>query len=173
MTRRTQSAVTGLALLAGALAGGCSSSGNPFEKSTDFDRTFISAAQTWDTDKNGVVTCDEWGRYAAVSVRENDANGDGALDANEWANLVKSDRLFEIANISYYDSNGDGRVTAEELSGKQNLAFKLLDRNQDCQIDRTESVQVRGTEAPAKSAGSGTSEGQGPAGRGGTGPGGY
>lgn len=173
MSRRTLCALTGLALLPGLIAGGCSSSGNPFEKSNDFDRTFISAAQTWDTDKNGVVTCDEWGRYVATSVRENDANGDGALDANEWANLVKSDRLFEVANVSYYDTNGDGRVTAEELSGKQNLAFKLLDRNQDCQIDRTESVQVRGSDAPAKGAGSNSSEGQGPAGRGAGGPGGY
>jgi Ca2+-binding EF-hand superfamily protein len=172
MTRRTQNAVTGLALLAGLLAGGCSSVGNPFEKSNDMDRTFIGAAQTWDTDKNGVVTCDEWARYVATSVRENDANGDGALDANEWGNLVKADRLFQVAGLAYYDANGDGRVTAEEMSGKQNLAFKLLDRNQDCQIDRTESVQVMSPDAPAKSSGSGTSEGQGPAGRGAGGPGG-
>jgi Ca2+-binding EF-hand superfamily protein len=173
MTRRGKRAVTGLALATGVLAGGCSSVGNPFEKANDVDRTFISAAQTWDTDKNGVVTCDEWSRYVATSIRENDANGDGALDATEWQNLVKSDRLFEVANLAYYDTNGDGRATVEEITAKQNLAFKLLDRNQDCQIDRTESVQVRSPDAPAKGTGTGTAEGQGPAGRGGGGPGGY
>jgi hypothetical protein len=127
-------------------AGGCSTGGNPFAKSNDFDRTFISAAQTWDLDKNGTVTCDEWGQYVSTSFREADANGDGALDAEEWKSLVKSDRLFEMANISYYDANGDGRVSVQEMSGKQNAAFKLLDRNSDCQIDRTESVQVRGVD---------------------------
>ena len=78
-------------------------------------------------------------------------NGDGALDAEEWKKLTGSDRLFEIANISYYDANGDGRVTLEEMTGKQNLAFKLLDRNTDCQIDRTEAVQVYGTDRPKPS----------------------
>jgi hypothetical protein len=164
MTIRTLSALAGLGLVPGLFAGGCSSVGNPFEKATDFDRTFISAAQTWDTDKNGVVTCDEWSQYVSSSFREADANGDGALDAAEWPNIVKSDRLFETANLAYFDGNGDGRVQLEEMTGKQNLAFKLLDRNQDCQIDRTESVQVRGAEPAAK--GAGTAEGQGPAGGG-------
>lgn len=163
MTKRMPRVVTGLVLVPGLIAAGCSSVGNPFEKTSDFDRTFIGAAQTWDLDKNGVVTCDEWSQYVATSFREADANGDGALDATEWQSLVKSDRLFEVANLAYYDANGDGRVTIEEMSGKQNLAFKLLDRNQDCQIDRTETVQVHGVDRPAK--GAGTSEGQGPVGR--------
>ena len=48
--------------------------------------------------------------------------------------------------------SSDGRVAVEEITGKQNLAFKLLDRNGDCQIDRTESVQVHGIDkGPAKS----------------------
>lgn len=144
--RRTLRAVTGLVLVP-VLAAGCAS-GNPFNNATDFDRTFISAAQTWDLDKNGSVSCDEWVQYVSTSFREADANGDGALDAEEWKVLVKSDRLFEVANISYYDANGDGRVSVEEMTGKQNLAFKLLDRNQDCQIDRTEAVQVHGVDRP-------------------------
>lgn len=139
---------TCLALLPGAIAGGCASSSNPFSNTSNFDRTFIGAAQTWDLDKNGSVSCDEWARYVATSFREADGNGDGALDAEEWKKLVGNDRLFEVANISYYDANGDGKVAVEEMTGKQNLAFKLLDRNQDCQIDRTETVQVHGVDKP-------------------------
>ncbi|WP_333794078.1 EF-hand domain-containing protein [Hyphomicrobium sp.] len=135
-----------LVILPGAIAGGCASSGNPFNNTSDFDRTFIAAAQTWDLDKDGTVTCDEWVQYVTEGFRQADANGDGALDAEEWKKLMASDRLFEIANLAYYDANGDGRVTLEEMTGKQNLAFKLLDRNNDCQIDRTESVQVHGVD---------------------------
>lgn len=165
--RRTLRLAACLALLPGVLSG-CASSSNPFAKTSDFDRTFIGAAQTWDLDKNGSVSCDEWAQYVNTSFREVDANGDGALDAEEWKVLVKNDRLFEVANISYYDANGDGRVTVEEMTGKQNIAFKLLDRNNDCQIDRTETVQVHGIDK-VKPKDDGSSAGRGPGG----GSGGY
>jgi Ca2+-binding EF-hand superfamily protein len=165
--KRTVMVASGLALASALVSsGGCSTGGgNPFAKSNDFDRTFISAAQTWDLDKNGAVTCDEWSRYISTSFREVDANGDGALDAEEWKALVRSDRLFEIANLSYYDANGDGRVTLDELSGKQNVAFKLLDRNQDCQIDRTEAVQVRAIDKEKPKDNATSPGGPGPGGR--------
>jgi Ca2+-binding EF-hand superfamily protein len=134
-----------LALWAAFALSGCAAS-SPFSSNNDFDRTFIGAAQTWDLDKNSTVTCDEWARYVSTSLQENDSNGDGALDAQEFAKLAKSDRLFEIANLGYYDANGDGRAAREEMTAKQNVAFKLLDRNGDCQIDRTESVVVYGVD---------------------------
>ncbi len=143
LQRRRVLTVMGLALVPGLVVG-CASGGNPFKNTNDFDRTFIGAAQTWDLDKNGSVSCAEWAEYLMTSFREADANGDAALDAGEWQALVKNDRLFEIANVAYYDANGDGRVTLDEMTGKQNVAFRLLDRNQDCQIDRTETVQVHG-----------------------------
>jgi Ca2+-binding EF-hand superfamily protein len=163
--RRRLKTVASLALVPG-LVTGCASGGNPFKDTNDFDRTFIGAAQTWDLDKNGSVSCDEWTQYLSTSFREVDVNGDGFLDATEFPNLIKNDRLFEIANIAYYDTNGDGKLTLDEMTGKQNVAFKLLDRNQDCQIDRTESVQVRSIDLPAKDTGTGQG-GPPPAGPGG------
>jgi EF hand len=124
------------------VAGGCSSSSNPFNSTSGIDRTFIGAAQTWDTDKNGSVSCDEWKQYAATSFRESDTNGDNVLSPEEFQTMSKSDRLFSVADAAYYDANGDGKVTVEELTGKQNRAFALLDKNNDCQIDRNETAQV-------------------------------
>ncbi len=138
-------ALAGVAFTGALVGSGCSTS-SPFSNSSDFDRTFIGAAQTWDLDKNSVVTCDEWKQYAITSLREADSNGDGVLDATEFGVMAKNDRLFQLANLSYYDANSDGRVSADEMVGKQNAAFRLLDKNGDCQIDRNESVQVVASE---------------------------
>lgn len=155
--------LSGLMLGSAALSlAACSSmsSLNPLSKTDDFDKTFIQADQTWDLNKDGVVSCDEWKQYVTTSVRESDTNGDGALDANEFQNLINSDRLFEVANLAYYDANGDGRVSADEMIAKPNRAFQLLDRNNNCQIERNESVQVYAP-VQSKSPGQG-SEQQGP-----------
>jgi Ca2+-binding EF-hand superfamily protein len=138
----------GASLLAAMLLSACSTVSSPFSNSNDDDRVFIAAAQTWDLNKDGTVTCDEWKQYVATAVREADANGDGALDATAWQTLVKGDRLFEVATLSYYDSNGDGKVTAEEIANKPNRAFALLDKNGDCRIDRNETVQVINVDKP-------------------------
>lgn len=143
--RQATSTAAGVLVLA-MLQGGCSSMpslSSPFaSKTSDFDRTFIGAAQTWDIDKDGLVTCEEWKKYAGTLLSESDANADDALAAEEFAKMAKTDRLFELADFKYYDQNGDGKVTRDELTGKPNQAFKLLDKNGDCQIARDESVQV-------------------------------
>ena len=131
----------GLVGLVSFAAAGCSTA-SPFSSASDFDRTFIGAAQTWDLDKNSIVSCDEWKQYVTTALREADSNADGALSPDEYAVMAKSDRLFSVADAKYYDSNGDGRVSLDELTGKQNRAFSLLDKNGDCQIDRTETAQV-------------------------------
>ena len=134
-------------------AAGCSSggggglgslmtTGSPFSSSSNVDRTFIGAAQTWDLDKNASVSCDEWKQYAGMALREADANGDGALTADEYGVMAKTDRLFTVADLKYYDANSDGKVSLDEMTNKQNRAFNLLDKNSDCQIDRGETVQV-------------------------------
>ena len=132
--------IAGLAAVAAALAA-CSSS-LPFSSASSTDVTFVNASQTWDLDKNGTTTCDEWKQYAAGEFRAADANGDGTLEASEWAVMANSDRLFETADLGYYDSNGDGKVTAEELTGKPNAAFRMLDKNNDCQIAHDEKATV-------------------------------
>lgn len=137
-----------LAGFAGAVAGGCSAnpfgSGNPFSSGPDkFDVTFISAAETWDIDKDAVVTCAEWQQYALTAHSEADGDGDGKLTPAEYNNMARSDRLFDVAKLTYYDRNSDGSVSREELTGKKNRAFELLDKNSDCKIERNEKVQVR------------------------------
>ncbi|MDX2307861.1 MAG: histidine kinase [Hyphomicrobium sp.] len=164
---RTAGAAAALAMA----LGGCSSAPSlssltgaipSFSPSSSvLDRTFMGAAQTWDIDKSGSVTCDEWKTYAAGLMRESDGNGDGMLDGSEFATMARTDRLFEVADVAYFDANGDGKVTPEELTGKQNHAFKLLDKNADCQIDRNETVTFIQRDKP-KDSGAGTAPQQDP-----------
>ena len=108
-----------------------------------FDVTFISATETWDLDRDSVVTCDEWKQYSGSLLQQSDGDGDGALTEAEYQTLSNTDKLFDIAGFKYYDTNSDGKVTADELTGRSNRAFELLDKNKDCRIERDEKVTVR------------------------------
>lgn len=128
---------------AAVVLAGCSSVKLPsLMPKNETDVTFVNASQTWDLDKNGVIACDEWKQYASGELRAADGNGDGALDATEWAVMSNTDKLFVTAGLGYYDNNGDGKVTTEELTNKPNPAFKMLDRNNDCQIAHDEKATV-------------------------------
>ena len=143
-----------LALSTAAALGGCSSMpslssvGSPFGSNSNLDRTFVAAAQTWDFDKDGSVTCDEWKNYVTTLHRESDGDGDGALVDAEFQKMAKIDQLFSVADRAYYDANGDGKVTIEEMISKPNAAFKQLDKNGDCRIDRNESVRILQVDQP-------------------------
>jgi hypothetical protein len=138
------------AFFCAAIAAGCSSTNNgiknPFSGISEVDATFISAANTWDVNKDNVVTCDEWKSYATQIFREGDASGDSILTKEEFEKVTRTDKLFEVAGFGFFDVNGDGKITLEEFTGKPNPAFRLIDRNNDCKIEQNEFVQRRAIE---------------------------
>ena len=136
-----------------ALLSACSSGGSPLDKASVIEREFVIAAVTWDLNKDGDVTCDEWKRYVTELFREADADHDGFLTREEYAALSRRDRLFETAGFNYWDANHDGRISLSEMIDKPNPAFTLLDKNHDCVLTPDERVQARGPreDAPADS----------------------
>jgi EF hand len=130
-----------LALAAGA--GGCATQNSPFGSASEIDRAFASSTATWDLNRDGEVTCEEWRQYASGLFADADANKDGALSRQEFAAMARVDRLFEIANFDYFDADGDGKVTLAEIIDKPNPAFRLLDKNGDCVIGRDERLGER------------------------------
>lgn len=122
---------------------GCGGGGSPFAQKSSHELLFVSAAPTWDLDKNSSVTCDEWQRYATELFNEGDADRDGALTPLEYQKVINSDRLFETADHAYFDANRDGKVTVQEMTSKPNPAFQILDRNKDCMIAQNELVHTR------------------------------
>lgn len=103
-------------------------------KVSETDRVFLMAAGSWDRNRDNVVTCDEWKAYATELFNAADASRDDALDSTEWAEVVKVDRMFETANLSYYDANGDGKVTRAEFVDRQNPVFRLMNAGDTCRL---------------------------------------
>ncbi|MBI4723495.1 MAG: histidine kinase [Rhodomicrobium sp.] len=99
------------------------------------DGAFIRAAPTWDLNHDGNVTCEEWRAYAAGLFKEADLNRDGKLDASEFGRLAKTDRLFELANFQYYNSNNQGYVTLTDFTERPNPAFQELDKERRCVLN--------------------------------------
>ncbi len=122
----------GIALAAASIAllgSGCSTAPG---LSDSVEGSFIRAAQTWDLNHDGKVTCEEWRSYAASLFKEVDANRDGKLTPDEFAKLAKIDRLFEVANFEYYDVNHQGYLTQAEFVDRPNPAFAVLDKDKTC-----------------------------------------
>lgn len=130
-----------LAATTAALVAACSTS-SPFSNTSSSDLTFITAAGTWDLNRDNQVTCDEWRQYQTQLFKSADANRDGVLTQEEFQKVIKQDRLFETANFSYYNANGDNQLTLAEFTDKVNPAFKALDRNNDCVIASDEFVRT-------------------------------
>ncbi len=156
LRRNFQGSAFGLAwLLSMLMLAGCGGSSGvsmpSFSSSDDTENMFISAAATWDLNKDGTVTCDEWKSYTGDLVQGADANNDQVLNKEEYASLARTDRLFDVATLSYFDSNKDGQLTHQEITGKPNPAFVRLDRDKDCTIGRNEIVVVRGKTPVPKS----------------------
>jgi len=125
----------GLALAVILGAGACSTGGKtPFASASATQKQFLRAAVTWDLNKNGDVTCEEWKAYVGGLFQEADANRDGTLTPDEFTVMAHRDRLFETARFTYFDARGDGRLSLAEVTNKPNPAFRLLDSDGDCRL---------------------------------------
>lgn len=109
----------------------------------DTDRVFLSAAGSWDRNRDGVVTCEEWRAYAAELFTAADGNGDGYVERTEYPSITGTDKMFETVGFSYYDADGDGKLTRPEFVDKPNRAFDLLGQAKECQLTASQVAGAR------------------------------
>lgn len=131
------------------------------------DRLLL-AAERWDVNHDGVLTCDEWTQYASRIFRLADKESDGFLSPEEFRRLGKIDPIFADADLGYFDESRDGRVSLNEFTTKPNPLFLRYDLNGDCRITSQETNGKASTDKP-KGGPPGAGGGPGGAGPGGMG----
>jgi hypothetical protein len=99
----------------------------------------------WDTNRDGVYTCDEWKSFAGRIFTSADRNRDGHLDSSEFATVQKADAALADADFGYFDENQDGMITRKEFVEKPSAFILRFDRNGDCRVTQDE---VKAAAAP-------------------------
>lgn len=138
--RATARAAAALLCCAGLALGGCSGGATPFGGSglTDIDKAFLAAAPSWDVDRDGMVTCQDWASYLSALFQAADKNRDGLLLPEEFQTIVATDRMFATADFRYWDAGKQGRLSLADMSARPNPAFTLVDKDRDCRLDKLE-----------------------------------
>jgi EF-hand domain pair len=105
-----------------------------------------SGPEVWDANHDGVYTCDEWKGYLDRLFVLADRNRDGNLDQSEFATARKaSAAVLPEAEFGYFDENQDGKISRKEFVGKQSEFILRYDTNGDCRVTPEE---VRAANAP-------------------------
>jgi hypothetical protein len=123
------------------LAAGCASSSGP--QISSIDQSFVRGISSYDQNRDGAVTCDEWRAAAASAFTSANKSGSGFLTEDEFRNVGAMDRTFLIAGFKYYDVNGDGKVDRKEFVERPNPAFAYADKDADCRLTQSELLATR------------------------------
>jgi Ca2+-binding EF-hand superfamily protein len=141
-----------LCLATAGFAAGCSGSSSGPSASAPplsaIDKNFLGGIGSYDTNHDGVVTCDEWRTAASNLFTKANKSGSGALNQDEFRNLGASDRTFLAATFKFYDANGDGKIDKKEFVERPNPAFTYADKDKDCRLTDLELLTARSLSAP-------------------------
>ena len=122
------------------------------QSSSRSDPMLSSGPPIWDTNHDGIYTCDEWKSYMDRLFTSADRNHDGKLDPSEFATVQKADSTLAEADFGYFDENQDGKITRKEFVEKPSLFILRFDRNGDCRVTPDEikaGVAPKGPQGPA------------------------
>jgi Ca2+-binding EF-hand superfamily protein len=88
----------------------------------------------WDTNHDGVFTCDEWKKFMEQLFASGDRNRDGSLSPAEFEAIKKADPSLADADFGYFDENRDGKISRKEFVEKPSVFILRFDKNGDCRV---------------------------------------
>ncbi|WP_050043747.1 EF-hand domain-containing protein [Bradyrhizobium sp. LTSPM299] len=109
------------------------------------DRSPAGTAESWDANRDGVYTCDEWKGYLGRAFDRADRNHDGILTSAEFEVVRRMGSALADADFGYFDENQDGKITRSEFVGKPNEFILQYDKNGDCRVT-PEELKDTGTD---------------------------
>ena len=88
----------------------------------------------WDSNHDGIFTCEEWKSFMERSFVSADKNRDGFLSPQEFEVVKKADPSLAEADFGYFDENRDGKISRKEFVEKPSAFILRFDRNGDCRV---------------------------------------
>jgi Ca2+-binding EF-hand superfamily protein len=117
------------------------------------DPMLSNGPPSWDSNHDGVYTCDEWKGFVDRLFTSADRNRDGHLDPSEFEFVRKADATLADADFGYFDENQDGKITRKEFVEKPSAFILRFDKNGDCRVTADEiraAVAPKGPQGPAE-----------------------
>lgn len=139
MNRRWQSLATALLFIAAGLLSSTAFADDMVSFATGGYATGLRTMEMMhmiDTNKDGMVSKDEWVAYQERVFKALDKNGDGSLDTEEFyghpmpvsfATGGYSHGLQTKQMFGKIDANGDGKVSHDEYMAFQVKVFEMMD----------------------------------------------
>ncbi len=101
----------------------------------------VQSAPTWGANNDGIFTCEEWKQYAARIFNMADRNRNGTIETSEFETIRNADKLFADADLAYFDTNGDGKLSRSEFVDKPSPFFARYDKDGNCKVTKAEMSQ--------------------------------
>jgi len=117
------------------------------------DAPSTNGPDIWDTNHDGVYTCDEWKSYLDRLFTLADRNRDGHLDPSEFKIVRRAGATFADADFGYFDENQDGKITRSEFVEKPSEFILQFDKNGDCRVTPDEMKGATTDQKPPKGRG--------------------
>ncbi len=98
------------------------------------DPLLNSGPPAWDTNHDGIFTCDEWKAFMERLFAAADKGRKGFLTPPEFESVKKADPSLAGAEFGYFDENRDGKISRKEFVEKPSVFILRFDKNGDCRV---------------------------------------